>query len=111
MESPQITTDLLEGAYLLCRGFKLERITVVGSDGKKLCTFAFGEGAKSASDEYREGRATCNVALLKYTLTHLKREMYKKMAAIEEREIKKEKDTCSASVRSRKQRETTRSRM
>ena len=102
MDSSQITTDLLEGAYLLCRGFKLDRITVVGSNGKKLCTFAFCEGAKSASDEYREGRATCNVALLKYTLTHLKREMYRKIREIETRETKKERETCSASQRQRR---------
>jgi len=102
MESSQITTDLLEGAYLLCRGFKLDKITVVGSNGKKLCTFAFGEGAKTASDEYREGRATCNVALLKYTLTHLKREMYRKIKEIEIRETKKEHETCSVSERQRR---------
>ena len=99
MDSTQITTDLLEGAYLLCRGFKLQRITVVGTNGRKLCTFAFGEGAKSASDEYREGRATCNVALLKYTLTHLKREMYRKIKEIESKEPQKERETCSASPR------------
>ena len=110
MERFQITKDLFEGAFLLCRGFKLNEITVIGSNGKKLCTFAFGEGAKSASDEYREGRATCNVALLKYTLTHLKREMYKKIEKIEKRETKKERNTCSASVRSRRQRETIPSR-
>ena len=102
MDEARITKDLFEGAYLLCRGFELRRITVVGSNGKKLCTFAFGEGAKTASDEYREGRATCNVALLKYTLTHLKREMYKKIEEIENRETKKEREPCSASLRQRR---------
>ncbi len=99
MDGNQITTDLLEGAYLLCRGFKLQRITVVGSNGKKLCTFAFGEGAKTAADEYREGRATCNVALLKYTLTHLKREMFRK---IKEIETKEKESACSVSGRHRR---------
>ena len=102
MESSQITKDLFEGAFLLCRGFKLNKITVVGNNGKTLCTFAFGEGAKTASDEYREGRATCNVALLKYTMTHLKKEMYKKIKEIETREAKKESETCSASARQKR---------
>ena len=91
-DNPEITiSDLYEGAYLLCRGFELRRITVVGTNGKKLCTFAFGEGAKDAATEYRQGRATCNVALLKYTLTHLKREMFKKIQKQD-----KEKARCSA---------------
>ena len=106
MESPITISDLYEGAYLLCRGFRLKKITVVGSNGRKLCTFTFGEGAETAVEEYRQGRATCNVALLKFTLNNLKDEMFRKIREIE----RKERDTCSVSARSRRQRKTTPSR-
>ena len=79
-DNPQITiSDLYEGAYLLCRGFKLQGVTVLGTNGRKLCTFAFGECAREAIDEYRQGRATCNVALLKFTMNNLKDEMFRKI--------------------------------
>ncbi len=107
MDDPEITiSDLYEGAYLLCRGFKLHKVTVVGTNGKKLCTFSFAEGAKEAIDEYRQGRATANVALLKFTMENLKDEMFRKIRAIE----RKERGPCSASVKSRRQRETIPSR-
>jgi len=79
-------SDLFEGAYLLCRGFHLKRITVMGSNGRKLCTFAFGKGAQDAVDEYRQGRATCNVALLKFTMKNLKDSMYEKIKEAESKE-------------------------
>ena len=91
-------SDLYEGAYLLCRGFQLKRITVIGSNGKKLCSFAFGEGAKQAVEEYRQGRATANVALLKFTMENLKDEMFKKIRALEN----KERRACSVSGRQKR---------
>lgn len=107
MESPEITiSDLYEGAYLLCRGFELKKLTVVGSNGRKLCTFTFGEGAKRATEEYRQGRATCNVALLKFTMNNLKDEMFRKIRELE----RKEREPCSVLQRSRRQRETIPSR-
>lgn len=107
MESPITISDLYESAYLLCCGFNLGRVTVIGSNGKKLCTFTFnGEGAQRASDDYRQGRATANVALLKFTMEKLKDAMFEK---IREQE-RKEREKCSASARSRRQRETTRLR-
>jgi hypothetical protein len=96
MESPITISDLYEGAYLLCRGFKLGKVTVVGNNGKKLCTFAFSEGAKEALEEYRQGRATCNVALLKFTMKNLKDEMFKR---IREMERTQKEESCSASAR------------
>ncbi len=97
MDNPEITiSDLYEGAYLLCRGFQLKRVTVVGTNGKKLCTFSFAEGAKTAVDEYRQGRATANVALLKFTLGNLRSEMFRKIREIEKKESKKERELCSA---------------
>jgi len=91
-------SDLYEGAYLLCRGFQLKRITVIGNNGKKLCSFAFGEGARQAVEEYRQGRATANVALLKFTMNNLKDEMFKKIREIEN----KERKACSVSGRHRR---------
>jgi hypothetical protein len=91
-------SDLYEGAYLLCRGFQMKRITVVGSNGRKLCSFTFGEGARRAVEEYRQGRATANVALLKFTMNNLKDEMFRKIREIEN----KERETCSASPRQRR---------
>ena len=88
-------SDLYEGAYLLCRGFQMKRITVVGSNGRKLCSFTFGEGAHQAVEEYRQGRATANVALLKFTMNNLKDEMFRKIREIEN----KERETCSVSPR------------
>ncbi len=95
MDNPEITiSDLYEGAYLLCRGFKLHRVTVIGTNGSKLCTFSFDEGAKQAHDEYRQGRATANVAMLKFTLRNLRSEMFRK---IKEKEKQKDKgELCSA---------------
>ena len=92
MDNPEITiSDLYEGAYLLCRGFKLRRVTVVGTNGKKLCTFSFDEDAKQAHDEYRQGRATANVPMLKFTLRNLRSEMFRKI-----KETKREGELCSA---------------
>jgi hypothetical protein len=110
MKSPDITiSDLYEGAYLLCRGFQLNRITVIGSNGKKLCAFTFrGEGAQRASDEYKQGRATANVALLKFTMEKLKDQMFEKIREHEKkaRAFGKEIEKCSVGQRSRRQRET-----
>jgi hypothetical protein len=110
MESPITISDLYEGAFLLCMGCNLRRVTVIGNNGKKLCTFTFeGKGAQRASDDYRQGRATANVALLKFTMEKLKDVMFEKIREHEkkERAFGKEIETCSASVRSRRQREKT----
>ena len=105
MDNPEITIlDLYEGAYLLCRGFQLRKVTVVGTNGNKLCTFSFDESAKQAQDEYRQGRATANVALLKYTMNNLKDEMFKKIRAIE----RKERELCSALPKQRRQKRAIR---
>jgi len=99
--------DLYEGAYLLCRGFQLGKITILGSNGKKLCAFTFeGEGAQRASDEYREGRATANVALLKFTMEKLKDRMFEKIREQEQKEHKK----CSVSGMQRRSNRPIRSR-
>lgn len=86
--------DLFEGAYLLCRGFKLADLTVLGSNGRKLVTFKFtGTGITKISDEYRIGRATVNVALLKFSMKHLKDQMFSRIREIE----KKEREQCRKS--------------
>ena len=79
--------DLYEGAYLLCAGLKMKDLTVLGSNGRKLCTFTFeGDRAVELSDEYKAGRATVNLALLKFTMEKLKDRMFEKIREMEERE-------------------------
>jgi hypothetical protein len=56
------------------------------------------------------GQPPGSTRILKYTLTHLKREMYKKIAEIEKRETKKESETCSALARRKRSSKPTRSR-
>ena len=78
--------DLYEGAYLLCRGFQLKELTVIGSSGKPIVTFIItGDDVVTTSEEYRSGRATANVALLKFTMEKLKDQMFTKIRDLEKR--------------------------
>jgi len=98
MDNPEITIlDLYEGGYLLCEGFELKRVTVVGTNGSKLCTFSFPEDARAAQDEYRQGRATANVAMLKFTMRNLRSEMFRKI-----KEKQEEAKLCSALPKQRR---------
>ena len=75
-----IVRDLYEGAYLLCRGFRIKHLTVIGSNGKKIVTFTFtGNRVKEISEEYQAGKATVNVSLLKFTMEKLKDRMFEKI--------------------------------
>jgi hypothetical protein len=109
MRTKEITIkDLYEGAYLLCQGCRLKELTVMGSQGKKIVTFTFaGENVEEVSGEYRVGRARVNVALLKFSMKHLKDRMFEK---IRERE-KKENTKCSDLQKREKSRELTGSKM
>ncbi len=72
--------DLYEGAYLLCRGFELKDLTVIGNNGKAIVTFIIvGDDVAATAQEYRSGRATANVALLKFTMEKLKDQMFTKI--------------------------------
>lgn len=91
--------DLFEGAYLLCRGFELKALTVTNGQGKHLATFLIaGAAVGTASEEYRQGRATVNVAMLKFTLNKLKDAMFAKIRENERREHQNqnEEKPCSA---------------
>ena len=44
--------DLYEGAYLLCRGFELKDLTVIGSNGKTIVTFCCDLAERSYSKLY-----------------------------------------------------------
>ena len=80
-------SDLYEGAYLLCRGLRMKGITVIGRNGKRLCSFAFDrEDAFQLMEEYRAGRATANPAMLKFTIEKLKDRMFQKIREIERQE-------------------------
>ena len=76
--------DLFEGAYLLCRGFNLKDLTVTGATGKKIATFTLtGDQIQIAADEYRSGRASCNIAMLKCTMSRLKDMMFERIRSME----------------------------
>lgn len=78
--------DLYEGAYLLCRGFQLKDLTVIGSNGKSIVIFVIaGDNVVETANEYRSGRATANVAMLKFTMEKLKDQMFSKIREIEKR--------------------------
>ncbi len=69
--------DLYEGAYLLCMGFHLKQLTIVDGHGKPKALFVIvGDGIEEKAESYRTGRATVNVAMLKFTLEKLKDEMF-----------------------------------
>ena len=79
--------DLYEGAFLLCRGLDLKDLTITGTNGKKLVTFIFsGNAAQRASQLYRRGKATANVAMLKFTMEKLKDRMFEKIREKEREE-------------------------
>ena len=78
--------DLYEGAYLLCRGFQLKDLTVIGNNGKPVVTFVIvGDDVLTTANEYRYGQATVNVAMLKFTMEKLKDQMFSKIREIERR--------------------------
>ena len=87
MENPANTLcvkDLYEGAYLLCMGFHLKKLTIVDGRGKRKAVFLIeGDGIEKQAESYRTGQATVNVAMLKFTLEKLKDAMFAKIRAEE----------------------------
>ncbi len=84
MENPDKHTlcvkDLYEGAYLLCMGFQLKKLTIVDSHKKRKAVFVIeGDGVEEKAESYRTGQATVNVAMLKFTLEKLKDAMFAKI--------------------------------
>ena len=72
--------DLYEGAYLLCRGFKFTDLTVTDSNGRKIATFVLsGKEVHLASQDYKSGRATANVKLIKDAVNLLRDAMMHKI--------------------------------
>jgi hypothetical protein len=79
--------DLYEGAYLICQGYLLKDLLIQGTNGRKVATFIItGAGVETADAEYQGGRATANVALLKFTMEKLKDRMFEKLREREEEE-------------------------
>jgi len=100
MENPANTLcvkDLYEGAYLLCMGFQLKKLTIVapgGASGKRKAVFVItGDGIEEKAESYRMGQATVNVAMLKFTLEKLKDAMFAKIRAEQTPSNEKEKST------------------
>ena len=72
--------DLYEGAYLLCMGFHLKKLTIVDAQRKRKAVFVItGDGIEEKAESYRMGQATVNVAMLKFTLEKLKDAMFAKI--------------------------------
>lgn len=77
--------DLYEGAYLLCMGFHLKKLTIIDGRGKSKAVFIIaGDGVEEEAEAYRTGQATVNVAMLKFTLEKLKDAMFAKIRAQEQ---------------------------
>ena len=72
--------DLYEGAYLICMGFQLKKLTIVDAHRKRKAVFVItGDGIEEKAESYRMGQATVNVAMLKFTLEKLKDAMFAKI--------------------------------
>lgn len=83
--------DLYEGAYLLCMGFHLKRLTIVDAHRKRKAVFVIaGDGIEEKAESYRTGQATVNVAMLKFTLEKLKDTMFTKIRETEQSKGKRE---------------------
>lgn len=84
-ETTEISTqDLWEGAALMVKGCNLKDLTVFDSAGKKVATFVLaGEKIELARAEYQSGRASCNVAMLKATMTRLKDMLFQRVRELE----------------------------
>jgi len=96
--------DLFEGAFLLCKGFNLKDLNVTGSNGKKIVTFILsGNQIQTAREEYQSGRASCNVAMLKCTMSRLKDAMFERIRSMERpRRNLCQSKTISGTISSRK---------
>ncbi len=98
MENPEKHTlcvkDLYEGAYLLCMGFHLKKLTIVDAHRKRKAVFVIeGNGIEEKAESYRMGQATVNVAMLKFTLEKLKDAMFAKIRAEQTPSNEKAKST------------------
>ncbi len=81
--------DLYEGAYLLCMGFHLQKLTITNGHGKRKAVFLIeGDGIEEKAESYRMGQATVNVAMLKFTLEKLKDAMFTKIRSEEQEQRK-----------------------
>ena len=84
-ENTLCVKDLYEGAYLLCMGFHLKKLTIVDSHRKRKAVFVIeGDGIEDKAESYRMGQATVNVAMLKFTLEKLKDAMFTKIRSEEQ---------------------------
>ncbi len=71
------TTDLYEGAYLLSRGIKLEKIWQDNERRKRAVVFEFeGECLCELREKYIQGRARANIFKFKNSITELKDVMF-----------------------------------
>ena len=77
--------DLYEGAYLICMGFQLKKLTIVDAHRKRKAVFVIsGDGIEEKAESYRMGQAVVNVAMLKFTLEKLKDAMFAKIRSEEQ---------------------------
>ena len=71
------TKDLWQSAYMLAQGSSLEDVTV-RVNGKKEVYFTIGgDNLTSQAQEFRSGRAVCNVSALRASMIHLKDEIHR----------------------------------
>jgi hypothetical protein len=95
-----LTTDIYEGAYLLSRGLKLDKLWIrknssLRGNARRSVVFEFaGIDADILRKDYRNGYASANVTKLKQALNELKDRMFDLMRSQEENKNYESKQSC-----------------
>ena len=71
------TKDLWQSAFMLACGSSLEDIELRNNGKKEVYFVITGDNITRLAREFRSGRASCNVNVLRASMIHLKEEIYK----------------------------------
>jgi hypothetical protein len=71
------TKDLWQTAYMLSEGSSLLDVHPGVSGGREVYFVLEGDDVARLAQEFRSGRAMCNIAALRASMIHLKEEMFK----------------------------------
>ena len=71
------TKDLWQSAFMLAGGSYLEDIELRNNGRKEVYFVLTGDNIARLAREFRSGRASCNVNVLRASMIHLKEEIYK----------------------------------
>ena len=80
------TTDIYQGAFLLCKGGDLSEIRVKGN-GRPMATFLItGNRLETHARQYRSGQALVNPIELRESLNHLRDRLFEILRGHERRD-------------------------